>query len=231
MFESACAAFDAAQTIPGEATTALAELCSATGMSCIVGVLEKEGEVLYNSAVVLGPGGLVGRYRKTHLPVLGVDRFVAPGTEAPNVYEIGCARVGVEICYDLRFPEVTRALALGGAEIVVNPTNWPANAAPLADFIIRSRAAENRVWILAANRVGVEGAATFIGRTQVVDPMGNRVLELDATSSGLLSTNIDPELAAEKDLVFDPGAYEIHLFADRRPELYETLAETCAVRS
>ena len=78
--------------------------------------------------MLVGPEGLVGSYRKSHLPFLGVDRFVAPGDELP-VFDTPIGRIGLEICYDLRFPEVTPTLALAGAEIVCLPTNWPMAAA------------------------------------------------------------------------------------------------------
>jgi predicted amidohydrolase len=225
MFGDRSAASASAEPVPGPATEELVAACRTCGINCVVGLLEREGEDLYNTAVVLGPDGVVGRYRKSHLPILGVDRFVRSGNEPPPVFELAGARVGIEICYELRFPEVTRLLALAGAEVVLNPTNWPRNAAPLADFFIRTRAAENRVWIVAASRVGREEGATFIGRSQVVDPAGRRTAELDDSSEGLLVAGIDPRTADTKDLVFTPGSYEVHLLEDRRPELYGALGK------
>jgi 5-aminopentanamidase len=223
MFEDRAAASAAAEAVPGPATESLAAISSESGIVSVVGLLERDGAELYNTAVVLGPDGLIGRYRKSHLPILGVDRFVTAGAEPPPVFELQGARIGIEICYELRFPEVTRLLALAGAEVVVNPTNWPRNASPLADFFIRTRAAENRVWIIAANRVGDEGGSAFIGRSQVIDPAGRRVAELGEASAGLLLVEVDPRAAGKKDLIFAPGSYEVHLFDDRRPELYGAL--------
>jgi predicted amidohydrolase len=225
LFAERAAAFDAAHPIPGLETETLERVCRATGVSCVLGILERSGGELYNSALALGPDGVVGLHRKTHLPVLGVDRFVVPGDKPPPVLELAGARVGIEICYELRFPEVTRSLALAGAELIVNPTNWPPNASALADFFIRTRAAENRVWIVAANRVGTEAGGSFIGRSQVVDPSGMRIAELDQRA-GLLTVELDPADAHEKDLIMAAGDYEVHLFADRRPELYRELTRT-----
>ena len=74
--------------------------------------------------MLVGPDGLIGTYRKTHLPFLGVDRFVTPGDEF-QVFDTPLGRIGVEICYDLRFPEVTRTLALRGADIVAHADQLP----------------------------------------------------------------------------------------------------------
>lgn len=214
-----------AEEVPGPSVEALEEACARLGLHCVAGLLERDGERLRNTAVLVGPGGLVGRYRKIHLPFLGVDRFVSPGEEAPEVFDTPLGRIGMEICYDLRFPELTRALALGGAEIVVHPTNWPAPVRPLADFVTRARALENRVFLLTANRVGREAGTEFFGWSQVVDPHGVRVAEAGESAEELVVAAIDPAEAREKDRILVPGEYELHLFDDRRPELYGALVE------
>src|SRR5437588_9864215 len=124
MFESADEALPYAEEIPGPSTQALVDACHRLDVYAVCGLLERDGDVLHNAAVLVGPDGLIGGYRKTHLPFLGVDRFVVPGEELP-VYETPLGRIGLEICYDLRFPEVTRTLALKGADIVAPPTNLP----------------------------------------------------------------------------------------------------------
>jgi 5-aminopentanamidase len=225
MFATVDDAAHAAEPIPGPSTEALGQACARLDLHCVAGLLERDGDTLRNTAVLVGPEGLVGRYRKTHLPYLGVDRFVVPGEEPPDVYETPLGRIGIEICYDLRFPELTRALALRGAEIVVHPTNWPAPVRPLADFLTRARAAENHVFLLTANRVGREGGTEFCGRSQIVDPLGTRLAEADEEREELVVAEIDPAEAREKDRVIVPGEYELHLFGDRRPELYGALVE------
>ncbi|MGH2451029.1 MAG: carbon-nitrogen hydrolase family protein, partial [Candidatus Limnocylindria bacterium] len=200
----------AAEPIPGPSVEALERACASRGVHCVVGLLERDGDRLRNTAVLVGPEGLVGLYRKTHLPYLGVDRFVVPGEEPPNVFETPLGRIGIQICYDLRFPELTRALALRGAEIVVHPTNWPAAVRPLADFLTRARAAENRVFLLTANRVGREGGTEFFGRSQVVDLLGSRLAEAGEEREELVVAEIDPAKAREKDSVIVPGEYELH---------------------
>jgi predicted amidohydrolase len=140
MFESAEEALPYAEEIPGPSTEALEEASSRTGAHVVCGLLERDGDRLHNAAVLVGPDGLLGSYRKTHLPFLGVDRFVTPGDELP-VWDTPLGRIGVEICYDLRFPEVTRTLALRGADIVCHPTNFPVAARVQTDLITVARAA------------------------------------------------------------------------------------------
>ena len=223
MFESAEEALPFAEEIPGPSSDRLAAECGRLGMHAVCGLLERDGDVLHNAAVLVGPDGLIGTYRKTHLPFLGVDRFVVPGDELP-VYDTPLGRIGVEICYDLRFPEVTRTLALKGADIVAHPTNFPVAARIQTELITVARAAENRVYLLTANRVGKERTGEFCGWSQIVDPYGKRLAEAGETEEALLVADVDVEKARDKDYVI-PGEYELYLFGHRRPELYGTLVE------
>jgi predicted amidohydrolase len=223
MFESLDEAMPFAEEIPGPTTEALEEECRRLGAHVVCGLLEREGDVLYNAAVLVGPDGLIGSYRKTHLPFLGVDRFTTPGDELP-VFDTPLGRIGLEICYDLRFPEVTRTLALRGAEIVAHPTNFPMAAKVQTEVITLARAAENRIYLLTANRVGKERWGEFCGWSQIVDPFGKRLAEADETEEKLLVADIDLEKARDKDYVI-PGEYELYLFGDRRPGLYGALVE------
>lgn len=230
VFESPEEALRHAQEAPGPFTEALAAACGRLGIVCVAGMLERDGDLLRNTAVVVGPGELLGRYRKTHLPYLGVDRFVTPGDEL-EVIDTDAGRIGLEICYDLRFPELTRALALAGAELVVLPTNWPVQARANADVLTRARAYENRIFLLVANRVGRERDAEFCGWSQICDVRGERLAEAGPHEETLLVAEIDVAEAREKDIVPAPGAYEMALFGHRRPELYGSLVERPAVRT
>jgi predicted amidohydrolase len=223
VFESAEEALAVARETPGAETEALVAVCRRARIHAVCGLLAREGDVLRNRAVLVGPDGIAGTYDKTHLPYLGVDRFVTPGDELP-VFDTPVGCIGIEICYDLRFPEATRALALAGAEAIAHPTNWPLAARTNADFMTRTRALENRVFLLTANRVGRERSAEFCGWSQIVDPLGTRLVEADATSETLLVAPIDLEEARRKSIVPVPGEYEMHLFDHRRPELYGSLA-------
>lgn len=223
MFDSADEALPFAEQIPGPSTEALEQACARLDLHVVCGLLERDGDALRNSAVLVGPDGLIGTYRKTHLPFLGVDRFTLPGDELP-VYETPLGRIGLEICYDLRFPEVTRTLALKGADLVAHPTNFPMAAKVQTDVITLARAAENRIYLLTANRVGKERSGEFCGWSQIVDPYGKRLAEAGETEEALLVAEVEVERARDKDYVV-PGEYELYLFGDRRPELYGALVE------
>jgi predicted amidohydrolase len=223
MFEGVEEAMPYAEEIPGPSTEALERECRRLGVHVVCGLLERDGDQLRNSAALIGPDGLIGTYRKTHLPFLGVDRFTVPGDELP-VYETPLGRIGVEICYDLRFPEVTRTLALKGADLVAHPTNFPVAARIQTELITVARAAENRVYLLTANRVGKERRGEFCGWSQIVDPYGKRLAEAAETGEALLVADVDLAKARDKDYVI-PGEYELYLFGHRRPELYGALVE------
>ncbi len=230
MFESAEEALPFAEEVPGPSSELLERESRRLGMHVVCGLLERDGDTLRNAAVLVGPDGLVGTYRKTHLPFLGVDRFVFPGDEL-TVYDTPLGRIGVEICYDLRFPEVTRTLALRGADIVAHPTNFPIAAKLQTELITVARAAENRIYLLTANRVGKERLGEFCGWSQIVDPYGTRLAEAGETEEALLVADVDVEKARDKDYVI-PGEYELYLFGHRRPELYGAIVEeTQAVKT
>jgi 5-aminopentanamidase len=223
MFDSAEEALPYAEEIPGPASEAFERECSRLGVHAICGLLERDGDTLHNAAILVGPDGLIGSYRKTHLPFLGVDRFVVPGDEL-KVFDTALGRIGLIICYDLRFPEVTRTLALHGADIVALPTNFPMAAKVQTELITVARAAENRVYLLCANRVGQERWGEFCGWSQIVDPNGKRLAEAGETEEVLLVADVDVEKARDKDYIV-PGEYELYLFGHRRPELYGALVE------
>ncbi len=215
----------AAEPIPGPTTELLSARCRAAGAYAVVGMLERSGaEAVYNSAVLVGPGGVVGVYRKAHLPVLGVDRFVLPGGTGFQVWETAVGRVGMAICYDLRFPEALRALALAGADIVALPTNWPDGSQNAPQFVTRTRALENRIFLLACNRCGTESGFSFFGQSQITDP-GGRVLAEAGAREELCYAEIEVEAARQKRIIHRPAEFELDTIGDRRPDLYGRLVK------
>src|SRR6266849_3446135 len=212
MFESAEEALPFAEEVPGPSTEVLERESRRLGLHVVCGLLERDGDALRNTAVLVGPDGLIGTYRKTHLPFLGVDRFVTPGDALP-VFETPLGRIGIEICYDLRFPEVTRTLALKGADIVAHPTNFPMAAKIQTELITVARAAENRIYLLTANRVGKERWGEFCGWSQIVDPFGKRLAEAGETEEALLVADVELEKARDKDYVI-PEPRELVLPGD-----------------
>ena len=215
----------ASERVPGPSTEAIVATCKQLGVYAVVGMLEEMGDALYNSAVLCGPEGLVGVYRKTHLPFLGVDKMTALGPDSYRVYETDIGRIGMLICYDLRFPEAARCLALEGADLIALPTNWPQGAQASPDFVAQTRAMENRVFLVAVNRAGEERGARFIGKSQIVDPGGKRLAMADTTDETIITATFDPALARQKRLVITPGVFEIDTVGDRRPELYRRIVE------
>src|SRR5690606_31066692 len=134
----------------------MVEACREHDGFAIFGMLEADGGRIFNGAVLVGPEGVIGSYRKIHLPYLGVDMHTTPGDRPFAVHEAGGVTIGMNICYDAAFPEAARCLALLGADLIVLPTNWPPGAECMAAFSIASRAMENSVYYAAINRVGSE---------------------------------------------------------------------------
>ncbi len=224
-FDSKAEAMFVAEPIPGPTTTRLQELAKQHDKHLAFGMLERDGEELYNSCVLLGPSGIVGIYRKIHLPFLGVDRFVTPGRESMKVYQVGDLRVGMHICYDASFPEATRTLALQGADLVILPTNWPPGADTFAEYLPNARALENHIYFLAVNRVGEERGFRFIGTSKFCLPTGRSPVCGGADEECVVGGTVQPHIARNKRLVRVPGKHLIDRMADRRPEHYGLLTE------
>jgi predicted amidohydrolase len=223
VFDDIDEARQASEPVPGPATEAISATCKELDAYAIVGLLEEAGEDVYNSAVLCGPEGLIGVYRKTHLPFLGVDKLTALGPDPYRVYETGIGRIGMIICYDMRFPEPARCLALDGADIIAILTNWPTGADTSPDFVAQARAVENRVFIVAVNRAGTERGTAFIGKSQIVAPSGQRLAMAQTTGETIIMASFDPTSARQKRLVIEPGVFEIDTIGDRRPELYRRI--------
>lgn len=217
-----------AEPIPGPRTKRLSSACQRSGLTAaVIGMIERDGAGrLFNSAVIVGSNGGIGHYRKTHLPCLGVDRYLEPGETLDFPFETPAARLGLLICYDLRFPEPARVLALAGAQIIVLPTAWPQAATLYPDHVVQTRAAENGVFVVAANRIGEERGTRYLGRSVIAGPDGTMLAQADTDREEILVAEIDPGRSDEKDRIFIPGEYELHLFTDRRPALYQALSDS-----
>jgi predicted amidohydrolase len=204
----------------GPELAAVAESCHDLRLHTLVGYLERDGDNLYNTVAMIGPDGPIGTYRKRHLPYLGADRFTAPSEETePAVFDTAIGRIGVAICYEIRFPEVMRTLALAGADIIALPTNWPVQASILADHFARVRAAENFVYLLVSNRGDSERGTEFLGKSQIVDPLGEVIASADREDA-LLVASIDLRRARDKTITFQEGEFELSPWRDRRPASY-----------
>ncbi|MCB2227833.1 MAG: carbon-nitrogen hydrolase family protein [Desulfarculaceae bacterium] len=223
VFDSAEEAMPYAETVPGPFVDELIALAKAKKRNLAVGLLEKHEGKLYNSAVLITSQGETHLYRKTHMPFIGLDRFTVPG-ENLGLFDTPLGKVGLAICYDWRFPELARCLALQGADILIGLSNWPTGAVVIPTLLLPARAAENRVWVVSSNRVGEERGAQFIGRSAIIDPDGNTVAGLSADKPGVALAELDLSLARDKRLVKIPGEYEVDLWKDRCPSLYGATA-------
>jgi deaminated glutathione amidase len=173
----------AAEPLDGPFCSGLAAACASAGVSAVAGVFEPapDGRV-YNTAVAFSPAGaLVASYRKLHLfDALGQREsdLVAPGSDVV-VADIAGTPVGLQICYDIRFPELSRALAVGGASLLVVSAAWQAGLFKEEHWVtlLRARAIENTVWVAACGQVPDPDspptrAPTGIGRSMLIDPLG-----------------------------------------------------------
>jgi omega-amidase len=174
-----------------------------------------EASGIYNRAIVFNRFGQeVATYAKVHLfRLMEEEKYLTPG-EGLVFFELDGIRCGLMICYDLRFPELCRSYALGGAEIVFVPAQWPHPRLMHWRTLQQARAIENQMYVVTCNRVGTSGGTHFCGHSSVIDPWGERLIEGDE-SEQILRVTIDRSLV---------GAVRqrIPVFADRRPECYAT---------
>lgn len=174
------------------------------------GFFKIEGNKLVNALFLISPRGEFASYYKTHLYHLKEIReedFVVKGSEL-KVVDTDLGRIGLSICYDLNFPEVTRILALNGAQIILLPAAWPKVAGATWDLLLPARALENQIYLLASGQTGGE----YYGHSKIVDYEGNILAEFEE-EEGLKLVEIDlaPQEKWRKIVTF---------FEDRRPELY-----------
>jgi len=212
-----------AEPIPsGPTTRSLIQFCKGEGCAIVAGIAETSGGHLYNSAVFVGPRGLIGRYRKTHL-FNQEKKWFDPGNTGFNVWTYKGAKIGVMICFDWVYPESARVLALKGADIICHPSNL---VLPFCQAAMLTRSIENRVFTILANRVGKEKRGKvelrFSGTSQITDPFGKVLRQAPKAGEKLLSVEIDP--ARSRNKWFTPGN---NLLKDRRTRYYGRLVRQC----
>jgi predicted amidohydrolase len=213
------------EPIPGPFTDALSALARMHEVNVLAGSFAEtaaDGRV-HNTSLFLDRGGeIAGEYRKTHL--MDAMRYresdlIAPGDRL-SVFDTDIGRVGVMVCYDLRFPEVAQLMAQAGAEMILVPSAFPAGS-PLPprtdhwDTLTASAALLNQVYVVAVNQFGAHGAENFFGRSCVVDPWGTRIAQA-AGREEIVHARLDLSYQRE---VRDSLA----VYANRRPELYAPL--------
>ncbi len=219
--------YDAAESVPGPTTDAVAKIAKKYQMAVVVPVYEQEMPgVLYNTAAVYdADGSYLGKYRKNHIPHTSgfwEKYYFKPGNLGYPVFETRYAKVGVYICYDRHFPEGARALGLNGAEIVFNPS---ATTAGMSQHLWKleqpAHAVANGYFLGAINRVGTEAPwniGRFFGSSYFVDPRGTFVAEANEHDDALVVAEMDLDMIQEVRNTWQ-------FFRDRRPETYGRLTE------
>jgi predicted amidohydrolase len=215
-FQSMQQAWDTSEEVQDSVfVQTLASLCRKHNLHIASGFNERDGDRLYNSAVLVGPGGYLGKYRKLHLFLNEKDYF-QPGDAGLPVFDIGACRVGLLVCFDWMFPEVWRILALKGADVICHPSNLVLPG--LAQRAVPIHALTNRVYICTANRIGFERDLTFTGLSLIADPRGEVLVQAPAAEEQVGLVEVDIGLARNKNITA-----RNNILADRRPDQYAEL--------
>jgi predicted amidohydrolase len=229
VFESRTEIRALAEEIPsGPSTQAWIETAARLDMHIVAGITERDGESFYNSAVIVGPSGYIGRYRKVHL--WGEEAlYFTPGNLGFPVFDTPVGRISCLICYDCWFPEGFRLAALQGAELMCVPTNWvpipgqdPKREA-MANILVMAAAHSNSLFIVASDRVGTERGQPFIGQSLIVGHTGWPV-------AGPASVDKEEVLVAEINLADARRKRNWNDFnqvlRDRRTDVYDRMLGT-----
>jgi predicted amidohydrolase len=215
--------YELAETVPGPSTNILADLARKRQIYIIFGMPELSSRAqatIYNTAVVVGPNGLIGTYRKIYLPTHSVfeeKRYFRPGQEAA-VFDTELGKIGVIICYDIFFPEVTRLARLKGAQLIVCISASPSTRRLFFETLTVARALENTAFLAFVNLVGVEDGLQFWGGSRLIGPQGRTFAQAKYDEEDLVIGNID-----YADI--RPIETFVPTLKDLRPELFEKLKE------
>ncbi|MFJ7215814.1 carbon-nitrogen hydrolase family protein [Amycolatopsis sp. NPDC098790] len=201
-----------AEPADGPTAAKMSALAKETGVALAYGYPEADGSRVYNSVQLVDATGRLANYRKTHLFGDLDKAWFTPGDEPVVQADVAGVRVGLLICYDVEFPELVRAHALAGTELLVVPTALMSPYEVVADTVVPARAYESQLFVAYANRCDVERELTYCGRSCVVAPTG-AVLTRAGSGPALVTAEVTREALAASRLE------NTHL-ADRRPELY-----------
>jgi len=211
-----------AEPVPGPITEVFSKVAKELGVVVVLNLFERDGELTYDTSPVIdADGALLGKTRMVHVPdypCFHERGYYTPGDLGAPVYETGVGRVGVAICYDRHYPEYMRALALGGAQMVVVPQagavdEWPEG---LFEAEMRVAAFHNGYLVALCNRVGREELIEFAGESFVCDPLGNVIARASRGTEEILYCDIDYSIA-------DSSPARKYFLPDRRPGLYRDL--------
>jgi len=214
-------AYELAEEIPGPSTEKIAELADKEDLYIIFGMPERseKGEgILHNTAVLIGPEGYVGKYRKMHLPTHSVfeeKRYFRLGYEVP-IFETNLGALGITICYDIFFPEMARILRLQGAKFIICISASPAVRKKFFEVLTTSRAIENTCFLAYVNLVGIENGLQFWGGSRLIGPNGHIITQSKYDEEDISFGTVDYS---------DIRAIEafVPTLRDLRPELFASL--------
>lgn len=182
----------------------------------VSGFLEKDEQLIYNTSVLVGPKGLIGKYRKIHLFMNEFDIFEKGDLGLP-VFDIGICKIGMLICFDWTFPEVWRILALKGAELICHPSNL---VLPFAQQAVPVHGMINKTFNITANRYGTEREVSFSGQSIISDPLGKTLYKASAYKDEIKIIGLDIQKSRNKQITA-----RNHTFNDRRPEMYKEIID------
>jgi predicted amidohydrolase len=185
-------------------------------LNIVTGFNERSGKDLYNSSLLITPSGIQGKYRKIHL-FMNEKSLFKPGNLGLPLFDLGFARMGMQICFDYIFPETWRVFGLKGADIVCHPSNL---ITPYPHKVLPAQALMNRLFIITANRIGTEGELTFSGASVINDPEGDTILRAPKDRNAVMVINLDIDMARNKMITA-----KNHVFKDRFPEHYTGLLD------
>jgi len=213
--------YELAETIPGPSTKRIEDLAKKTGMHIIFGMpelSEKTKATIFNTAVFVGPKGVIGKYRKMYLPTHSVfeeKRYFRPGYQTA-AFDTELGNIGLCICYDLFFPEVCRLTRLKGAELIVSISASPAVRRSYFEILTAARALENTTFLAYVNLVGVEDGLQFWGGSRLVSPTGDVLAKAKNDEEAFVICEVD-----YSDI--RPVETFIPTLRDLRPELFDEL--------
>ncbi|MHA1595637.1 MAG: carbon-nitrogen hydrolase family protein [Candidatus Baldrarchaeia archaeon] len=224
--------FRCAETVDGPSVKRMKKLSEDHGIYIVFGMPLESNTVrgvIFNSAILVMPSGEVGVYRKTHLPTgnLGgttyYEGLYCQAGDSFPVFDTELGRIGLEICYDFAFPEVTRILAIKGADIVINISAGPESSKPFFDAILPVRAMENGIFLIYVNVAGEQRGYRFFGHSRIFDPLGRVVLECAVGKEDFKVGTIDlGQIKMMRSLL--PAFKD----RNRRPEIYGELTKQYA---
>jgi len=215
--------YELAETIPGPSTSVFEKLAGKTGTYIVFGMpelSEKTQATIYNAAVLVGPDGIIGKYRKMYLPTHSVfeeKRYFRPGYQTA-VSETELGKIGLIICYDIFFPEVSRLTRLKGAQSIVCISASPAVRRTFFETLIAARAMENTTFLAYVNLVGIEDGLQFWGGSRLVGPNGKVLVRAKYNEEDLVIGEVNYADVR-------PVETFVPTLKDLRPELFDKLKE------